>query len=59
MYYLLFALFFAGYVLVGTFTDLVEMSTVATVLSVALIFTNIYMYFKSKKEEKEKSQKKE
>ncbi|WP_197061402.1 hypothetical protein [Halobacillus sp. BBL2006] len=53
MYYLLFALFFAGYLVVGLFTDLVELSTVATVLSVALIFTNIYMYFKAKKEGKE------
>ncbi|MGP4069232.1 hypothetical protein [Halobacillus sp. B29] len=49
MSYLLFALFFVGYLLVGTFTDLVELSSFATVISVALVFTNLYLYAKSRK----------
>ncbi|WP_175477879.1 hypothetical protein [Halobacillus alkaliphilus] len=49
MSYLLFTLFFVGYLLVGTFTNLVELSSFATVISVALICTNLYLFIKSRK----------
>ncbi|MGP4077072.1 hypothetical protein [Halobacillus sp. K22] len=49
MSYLLFALFFVGYLLVGSFTDLVELSSFATMISIALIFTNLYLFIKSRK----------
>ncbi|MBH0230678.1 hypothetical protein [Halobacillus yeomjeoni] len=53
MYYLLFALFFAGYLVIGFTTDAIDLSTMAVVLSTAFICGNLYMFFKSKKEEKE------
>ncbi|MBA2175525.1 hypothetical protein H0266_11535 [Halobacillus locisalis] len=52
MFYLLFALFFLGYFLVGSLTDLVELSPVASIISVVFVFANVYLFFKSKKEEK-------
>lgn len=53
MSYLLFTLFFVGYLLVGTFTDLLELSSIATMISIALIFTNLYLFVKSRKTPKE------
>ncbi|MCP3028056.1 hypothetical protein [Halobacillus sp. A5] len=49
MFYLMFALFFALYLLVGYFTPL-EFSSVGVALSIAMILGNLYMFFKSRKE---------
>lgn len=49
MLYLGFAGFFLIYLLLGWFTDTVEMSTFGAVFSVAFFFLNVYMYWKDKK----------
>lgn len=58
MIYIIFALFFTGYVLLGWFTDIVELSSIGVIISIAFIFGNIYMYFKERKEVKEQMEKK-
>ncbi|RWZ59045.1 hypothetical protein EQV77_08835 [Halobacillus fulvus] len=52
MFYLLFALFFTGYVLIGWFTDFVELSSFAMMISIAFVFGNIYMFFKEQRNKK-------
>ncbi|WP_205439393.1 hypothetical protein [Halobacillus ihumii] len=52
MFYLLFAAFFVIYLIAGYVTPL-ELSAFAVVLSVALICSNLYMFFKNRKQEKE------
>ncbi|UOQ94449.1 hypothetical protein MUO14_05705 [Halobacillus shinanisalinarum] len=51
MFYLLFAAFFIIYLIVGYLTEL-ELSSFAVVLSITLVLTNLYMFFKNRKEEK-------
>ncbi|WP_169516191.1 hypothetical protein [Halobacillus kuroshimensis] len=49
MLYLAFAGFFLIYVLLGWFTDTVEMSAVGGVLSVAFFFGNLYLFWREKR----------
>ncbi|WP_083412796.1 hypothetical protein [Halobacillus dabanensis] len=52
MLYLGFAGFFLIYLILGWFTDVIEMSTFSAIFSVAFLFLNVYMFWKEKKKEK-------
>ncbi|WP_173915570.1 hypothetical protein [Halobacillus sp. Marseille-Q1614] len=47
MFYLLFALFFALFLVAGYFTPL-EITSTGAALAIAFIIANLYMYFKNK-----------
>ncbi|MCP3031486.1 hypothetical protein LF817_09010 [Halobacillus sp. A1] len=52
MFYLLFALFFIIFLVAGYFTPL-EITSVGASLAIAMIIGNLFMYVKTKKENKE------
>ncbi|WP_168927360.1 hypothetical protein [Halobacillus salinus] len=53
MVYLIFALFFLGYFLVGSLTDMVELSSIAAMISIVFVFGNIYMFWKERKKKED------
>ncbi|QAS53386.1 hypothetical protein HLI_14875 [Halobacillus litoralis] len=53
MFYLVFAAFFVGYLILGWFTTTIEMTSVSAVLCIVFILTNIYMFWKEKKKQKD------
>ncbi|ELK48753.1 hypothetical protein QRD89_16535 [Halobacillus sp. ACCC02827] len=55
MFHLGFAAFFLIFIILGWFTDMIELSSFSMIVAIALFFTNIYMFLKSRKEDKEKT----
>ncbi|MGR9048577.1 hypothetical protein ACQ4XT_08115 [Halobacillus faecis] len=51
MLYLAFAGFFLIYLILGWFTNVIEMSTFSAVFSVAFLCLNLYMFWKEKKKQ--------
>ncbi|WLR48995.1 hypothetical protein LC065_07490 [Halobacillus litoralis] len=51
MLYLAFAGFFLIYLILGWFTNVVEMSTFSAIFSVAFLCLNLYMFWKEKKKQ--------
>ncbi|WP_347862364.1 hypothetical protein U0355_04105 [Salimicrobium sp. PL1-032A] len=49
MYYLVFALFFLLYFIVGSLTDWLELTTIGGVIAITFICLNVYMFLKEKR----------